>query len=487
MASLEGIRGLWNQAYVRADEHFAAAKVQEARWGTRMVRYVVGSLEWYVPVLAQIVALVDWVVSQIFWGAGKEEDDVKPTGPADRGAGVLEVGVNSDKEVLEGQEKKEGNVIDTGHSSGEASENLGVRVNSDTSEVVASSPVVKAEQFFKDQNVILISNFERQIDTLLHEMDEKEWNLSDTKDDWAMRFREIKGWLERLKGFAGENPLVEKFNQPKTPSKFYERLKELLGDLKKEQEVLKKNCLETIDQSLKQIEVSPQIEDLMGYFKFLGFAKETEAEKYVGGSPGIFKERGLADLEDLKCLNLDRWKEDLQALRYYQSALSIVKEGPFYLVVGKAYRDFLEKLKTKIKNETFNNEANEKICLLKKEFIQLCEFEAPATEEKQDRKSNKGFGRGGLSLGGAAQIQLQEALPNKLIEYSEERQQLFEKLNLLRQKEELRAYIQQYGCLEFWKKNSEMTTLKQYVKFYAIGIGSLNKLYMLSDQINQIS
>ena len=81
-------KNYWNCAYVRAEEHFAAAREMENQGGgKRVVRLMVASLEWYVPVVAQVVYLVDLVVSRVFrcfigmnGGWGFVSDIEKPEG-----------------------------------------------------------------------------------------------------------------------------------------------------------------------------------------------------------------------------------------------------------------------------------------------------------------------------------------------------------------------------------------------------------------------
>src|SRR6185436_5013033 len=54
------VRENWAYAYQRAEERFQVAQAQTTTWYKRVVHYAVGGVEWYVPMLGQIVAFVDW-------------------------------------------------------------------------------------------------------------------------------------------------------------------------------------------------------------------------------------------------------------------------------------------------------------------------------------------------------------------------------------------------------------------------------------------
>lgn len=166
-------------------------------------------------------------------------------------------------------------------------------------------------------------SFETPLQAKLKEIQQNQSHWTEQQDNvaWDRRVRPMRKTVVELLALVNDDSLKNlQQNRELSPYEFYLELKEICARLQKTEQNVEQQIRQTAMDAFRQIQF-PMIESVDAYVYSLGFKTPAEFRTYYDVQQTLLSERGIKTVIDLDCLGLRKWDEDLQMLKVFQSLL----------------------------------------------------------------------------------------------------------------------------------------------------------------------
>ncbi len=166
-------------------------------------------------------------------------------------------------------------------------------------------------------------SFETPLQAKLKEIQQNQSHWTEQQDNvaWDRRVRPMRKTVVELLALVNDDSLKNlQQNRELSPYEFYLELKEICARLQKTEQNVEQQIRQTAMDAFRQIQF-PVIESVDAFVYSLGFTTPDEFKDYYDVQQTLLSARGIKTVIDLDCLGLRKWDEDLQMLKGFQSLL----------------------------------------------------------------------------------------------------------------------------------------------------------------------